>query len=268
VTVIEVVDGDTMTVEFSDGHRETVRLLGVDTPETGEVEPSEYEGIPDTQNGRQWLSKWAEKAAAFSRVRIEGERVRIQVDGEADRRGTYGRLLVYLYHDGGGLLNLELMETEHARFYDTAFSKHQTFADVATQAQVRNVGIWNYSGSTPTTTAESSSGLVLETVHADANGNDHENENDEYVAFENAGDETLDLSGWTAADAAGHTYRFPDGFALEPGATVTLYTGSGEDTDAELYWGSDGAIWNNGEDRITVTTDDGETVVNRSYAGG
>ena len=33
-TVVDTIDGDTIVVQFIDGARETVRLLGVDTPET------------------------------------------------------------------------------------------------------------------------------------------------------------------------------------------------------------------------------------------
>ena len=34
VTVVHVVDGDTLIAAFADGHTETVRVLGIDTPET------------------------------------------------------------------------------------------------------------------------------------------------------------------------------------------------------------------------------------------
>ncbi|WP_240137524.1 thermonuclease family protein [Salinigranum salinum] len=56
VTVVEVTDGDTIDVRFDDGREETIRLLGVDTPEVhAENAPGEWETIPDTQAGRDWL---------------------------------------------------------------------------------------------------------------------------------------------------------------------------------------------------------------------
>ncbi|QLG61076.1 lamin tail domain-containing protein [Halorarum salinum] len=110
-----------------------------------------------------------------------------------------------------------------------------------------------------------SESLSLVDVHADAAGNDNENLNDEYVVFENTGDDPLDLSGWQVADAADHTYTVPDGFTLEPGERVTLYSGSGTNTDSELYWGAERAIWNNGGDTVVVTHSDGRLVLEEDY---
>jgi competence protein ComEC len=123
-------------------------------------------------------------------------------------------------------------------------------------------------GTSPTETEspESASGrLSLVRVHADADGNDHENLDNEFVVFENAGDATLDLTGWTVADEADHTYAFPDGFTLGPGERVTLYTGSGTDTDSSLYWGSERAVWNNGGDTVIVEDADGTVVLEETY---
>ena len=82
--------------------------------------------------------------------------------------------------------------------------------------------------------------------------------------FENTGDSTLDLTGWTVSDAAGHSYTFR-GVTLASSGTVTLYTGSGQDTSSKVYWGSVSAIWNNSGDTIVVTTASGRTVIKRSY---
>jgi len=114
-------------------------------------------------------------------------------------------------------------------------------------------------------TAESDGGLELARVNADAAGDDGENLNDEYVVFENAGSDALDLSGWTVADEADKRYVIPDGVTLAPGETLTLYTGSGADTDRELYWGAGSPVWNNAGDTVFVTTATGERVLAESY---
>ncbi|MDT3433270.1 lamin tail domain-containing protein [Haloarcula sp. 1CSR25-25] len=107
--------------------------------------------------------------------------------------------------------------------------------------------------------------LQIAAINADAEGDDRENLNDEYVVFENTGDEPLDLSGWTVEDDVGKTYTFPDGYTLGAGETVTLHTGSGTDSDTDLYWDSGSPIWNNGGDTVTVRNSDGDVVRQRTY---
>ena len=290
VEVVEVVDGDTLKVEYADGETETVRLLGVDTPEVHtDTDPAEWSGIPDTEAGRAHLRDWGHKASEYARTELErGEEVRVVVDSEADRRGSYGRLLAYVYDDGD-LFNLALLRQGYARMYDTEFAERSRFADAGATARANDVGVWGFEGATRTRTAtatatptptptatpagpsdaggdDPAAALAITEVHADADGNDHENLNDEYLVLENTGDEALDLSGWEVRDEADHSYRFPAGFTLDPGQRVTLYTGSGEDTGTELYWESGRAVWNNGGDTIYVYDDRGTLRIERSYS--
>ena len=66
-TVVDVVDGDTIKVRFENGTRETVRLLGVDTPEVySENTPDEFEGVPETDDGRQCLRRYGDRASEFA----------------------------------------------------------------------------------------------------------------------------------------------------------------------------------------------------------
>jgi competence protein ComEC len=119
-------------------------------------------------------------------------------------------------------------------------------------------------GGTPT--AGGAGELSLADVHADAEGDDRENLNDEYLVFENTGGETLDLSGWTVTDEVGKTYTFPEGTTLAPGERVTLHTGAGEDTATDLYWDAGSPVWNNAGDTVTVRTADGTVVVEEAYS--
>jgi competence protein ComEC len=127
--------------------------------------------------------------------------------------------------------------------------------------------------STPTQTPVATDGgtnpdtaLVIDTINADAAGDDRTNLNDEYVVFRNSGDAPLDLSGWTVTDEAGKTYTIPEGFTLAAEATVTLHTGSGTDTEADLYWGAGSPVWNNDGDTVTVRTDNGTIVRTETYS--
>jgi len=108
--------------------------------------------------------------------------------------------------------------------------------------------------------------LAVATINADAEDDDRENLNDEYVVFRNDGDSSLDLTGWIVGDEAGKTYQFPDGFMLDSDATVTLHTGSGTDTETDLYWDAGRPVWNNGGDTVTVTTSEGEVEIEEEYS--
>ena len=81
--VVGVVDGDTIDVAWP-GHRERVRLLGVDTPET--VDPHRPVGC------------FGPEASAYTHRRLLGQPVRLTFDRE--RRDRYGRLLAYVDVDG------------------------------------------------------------------------------------------------------------------------------------------------------------------------
>jgi competence protein ComEC len=120
-------------------------------------------------------------------------------------------------------------------------------------------------GTVTKTPQETASSLVVQEIHADAAGDDRENLNDEYIVFANTGEEALNLSGWTISDAAGRTYTVPAGVTIDPGATIRLHTGSGEDTQTDLYWGSGSPVWNNDGDSVIVTNSEGIQVLQEDY---
>jgi len=157
-TVTRVIDGDTMEVEYADGTEETVRLLGVDTPETtlSRVSPDEFVGIPDTKAGRDHLYNWGERATEFAEDELEGEEVRIVVDAESDRRGYFGRLLVYIYVDDENV-NEQLLSNGYGRMYDSQFSLREEFTAVERQAQHKEAGLWDYQGSERESSSETDS---------------------------------------------------------------------------------------------------------------
>lgn len=272
VTVTDVVDGDTIDIKYANETHDTVRLLGVDTPEIHtENDPAEFDGIPDTTAGERCLRRAGENASAYATDRLGGESVRVVFDPESERRGYYGRLLAYVYVDNESF-NHALLRTGHARVYDTAFTERERYEATATTARSDRRGLWScvdLDGDATTTASESreieSGALSVVESNYDAVGNDNENLNDEYVVLRNTGSEPLDISGWTVSDEAGHTYTFPDGTVVEPEAEVTLRTGSGTDTASTYHWGRAGAVWNNDGDVVTVRNATGATVIQEPY---
>jgi micrococcal nuclease len=84
--VVDHVDGDTVRVRIANppgglGLVETIRLLGVDTPET--VHPN------------QPVQRFGKEASDFTRARLLNKNVFLAFDW--DLRDRYGRLLAYIY---------------------------------------------------------------------------------------------------------------------------------------------------------------------------
>ena len=83
--VERVIDGDTIQVRF-EHKRYTVRLIGVDTPETKHpTKPVQYFG---------------QEASAFTKAALEGKTVMLQKDRIGDTVDRYGRWLRYVLLDG------------------------------------------------------------------------------------------------------------------------------------------------------------------------
>lgn len=144
VTITEVIDGDTMDIRFANGTTTRIRLLGVDTPEVyGENTPDEFEGIPETEAGADWLHRWGENASDFAHAELDSQRVTIFHDPAADSRGSYGRLLVYVRVDGA-LFNRELLARGYARFYDAPLTRGEAFERIEARARRNDTGLWGY----------------------------------------------------------------------------------------------------------------------------
>ncbi len=86
------------------------------------------------------------------------------------------------------------------------------------------------------------------------------NLNGEWVEIENFGSLEIDLSGWSLSDNQGHTYNFPAGFNLRANAKVKVHTGSGTDTQEDLYWGRSVPVWNNDGDTATLRDSSGNII--------
>ena len=259
-TVIRVVDGDTVDVRYADDSTDTVRLVGIDTPETrGSTNPDEFEGVPDTEAGRACLSAAADNATDALADRAADEPAVLAVDPDTDRRDRYDRLLAYVVVDGTNL-NERLVERGHARVYDSSFSLAERFSDHERAAQDARRGLWRCTDPEDGSTTD---GLSVRVV-ADAPGDDRENPNGEYVVLANPSADPLPIGNWTVTDEAGHSYIFPPNATVPANGSVRLYSGSGTDSATEFY--RDGTpIWNNDGDTVTVRAENGTAVAQESY---
>lgn len=94
----------------------------------------------------------------------------------------------------------------------------------------------------------------------DAPGRERDNLNGEWVKIKNIGNISIDMSGWKLSDEQNHVYNFPNGFELSSGTIVKIHTGTGTNTQTELYWGEKSPIWNNDGDTATLKDKKGRII--------
>lgn len=128
--IVEVVDGDTVRVRIGP-LIETVRLLGIDTPES--VHPT----VPEQCYG-------AEASTELARLLPPGTIVDLYRDRQA--RDHYGRLLLYLYrHHDGLAVNLHLLDQGFAAasFYEPNVHFRSRYLGAERRAREDGLGLWS-----------------------------------------------------------------------------------------------------------------------------
>ena len=121
--VTRVIDGDTIVVDTVG----TVRLIGVDTPET--VDPREPVGC------------FGPEASAFTRQMATGKMVRLDYD--VDRFDRFERTLAYIYLPDGTFLNAALVQQGYGRAYTVfPFRYREEFRVLEREARDARRGLW------------------------------------------------------------------------------------------------------------------------------
>lgn len=127
-TVTEFVDGDTIRINMN-GKQETVRFIGVDTPET--------------HDPRKAVQCFGTVAADFTKQFIGKQNVRLEADPENTNRDRYDRLLRYVYTAEGKLVNAEIIKQGYGFAYTSfPFTKSDEFKQLQKEAQDANRGLW------------------------------------------------------------------------------------------------------------------------------
>ncbi|MDR3171869.1 MAG: thermonuclease family protein [Treponema sp.] len=131
--VVGHVDGDTVRVRIPNppkdlGTVETIRMIGVDTPETVHPKrPVEYFGI---------------EASNFTKERLLNRQVYLAFDW--DLRDRYGRLLAYIYTEDGQCFNASLVREGYGHAYISyAFQFIEEFKNLEADAKNKKRGLWS-----------------------------------------------------------------------------------------------------------------------------
>lgn len=139
VDVVEVTDGDTIDIRFSNGTEDTIRMLGIDAPETASQfeRVQEWEGIESLH----YLQEEGFIAEDYASDRLAGETVEISFDANEPVRDVFGRLLTYVTVDGT-LYNHQIIADGHARMYDSGLTRHDAFLEAERDARAVGRGVW------------------------------------------------------------------------------------------------------------------------------
>lgn len=151
-TIDHYVDGDTIAVNMN-GTVETIRFIGIDTPETHK---------PNTP-----VQCYGPAAAAHTKNAIEaaGGKVRLVSDSLSTNRDRYNRLLRYVYLPDGINLNARNIQEGYAFYYPYfPFSQKAQFAADEQAAMAGKKGLWGACHPTPT----DSGGYKMEETQAQA----------------------------------------------------------------------------------------------------
>lgn len=127
--VTRVVDGDTVKVDIN-GKEETIRLIGVDTPET--VSPSKP------------IECYGPEASNKTKTTLEGKRIKLIADDSQGDKDKYDRLLRYIFLEDGTNFN-ELLISEgyaHEYTYSKAYKYQSEFKSAEQNAIQSKKGLW------------------------------------------------------------------------------------------------------------------------------
>ena len=125
--VERVIDGDTLVVRYQGGIH-TVRLIGVDTPES--VHPN----AP--------VEHFGAEASAFTRARLDGKTVELVVDPAGDTVDAYGRLPQFVYLDGENFNATLIREGYGHAIRGFDYSMRPEFIALENQARIQRRGLW------------------------------------------------------------------------------------------------------------------------------
>jgi micrococcal nuclease len=128
-SVVKVIDGDTLTIDMH-GSLETLRLIGINTPET--VDP------------RRPVECFGKEASAKAKATLLSARVHVEADASQDVRDKYGRMLVYVFLPDGTNFNKLMIADGYAYEYTYRLPyKYQAeFKEAERTARESSKGLW------------------------------------------------------------------------------------------------------------------------------
>ena len=139
--VTKVVDGDTLKVKFQ-GLDESVRLIGIDTPESKANKKAKKDAQRSKSDVETIISMGKEATKFTASLVKPGDTVKIEFDVRP--RDKYGRLLGYVYLSNGKMLNEEIVKAGYANVmtYPPNVKYQERFLKAYREARENKKGLW------------------------------------------------------------------------------------------------------------------------------
>jgi endonuclease YncB( thermonuclease family) len=238
-----VADGDTIQVDIGgDGthRRYRVRVASYNAPEL-----SVYSRTASKRRNRKGACRGVQAANALERdIKRSHWKVRLAALHARSHSGPRLRRSVQVKVGGKWVDNGPNMLRRGLAVWlpnpdETAWNK--TYSEIAQEAAAKKVGLWSTTecGAGP----EAGAQLRLR-VKWDADGNDHQNINGEWIDVINRSDTTpVDVGGWTIRVSDLRHLVLPSSATIPAGGRIRIHMGQGTPHDEHYYFGANHAFF-------------------------
>jgi len=221
VIVDRVIDGDTVVIS-----NESTRLLGINSPERGEI--------------------YYDEASVFLEEMVLNQSVRFKYG--KDKKDMYGRLLAYLFSEEKNV-NLELVKQGFANFYFPSGKDkyYEDFKEAWEDCIKENKNL-----------CEKSNNNCAECIVLENFGYNKD------VILKNVCGFDCDLSEFTIKDEGRKVFVFPE-FVLEKNKQVEIKVNEGENTETTLFWSDEDYVWTRTGDTFFLRDNSGKLILWETY---
>lgn len=221
--VKRVIDGDTFVID----NATSVRLLGINTPERGEIYYKEAKDFLEN----------------FSLNKTVG------LEFGKEKKDKYGRTLAYVIIDNKNI-NLELVKNGFANFYfpsgkDIYYEKFKKAWEICIKEE-KNL-------------CEKTKNKCAECI--ELKEFDYKNQ---IIVFYDKCDFDCELTGWGIKDEGRKKFIFPK-FNLKKWKNVEIKVGEGKENETILFWKGEEYVWTKSGDSLFLRDKDGKLVLWKSY---
>ena len=222
VYISRIVDGDTAI-----GNNESIRLLGINTPERGE--------------------RYYSGAKEFLEKEILNKTVQLKFG--KDRKDLYNRTLAYIFLDGKNV-NSGVIKSGFANYYFPAGKDayYKSFKEDWNECLKREINVCEKSRDI------CSSCITLKEF-------DYKKEK---IIFQNKCSFQCDLTNWEIKDEGRKKFIFPE-FILDGNMEIAIHVGDGKNGKSDLFWTGETYVWTKTGDTLFLRDSEGKLVLWKGY---